>query len=141
VGAVLGEVASGFLVNGLGIRGSFIAGGILLLALTVPTTYLLFTMNPYAPWLALTLGVAFGLAAAPQTLYFTSLFPVEVRWTAISFGWNINASVGIVGSGLVMAMLQGSPSSPLLLTLSGSLAPLLGVLLLIMGALVGGRVR
>jgi len=140
VGSVLGTAAmSGFMANKLGIRRTLLINGTLLLITSVFTTYLLFTMDPNVRWLSVVGGLLFGSIAGLQPLYYVSLFPTEVRRTAISFGWNVSTSLGILGSGLTILLLQASPASPLLLTLYASVATSLGLLLVIVGSLVNPR--
>lgn len=135
IGAVIGELLSGLLVVKLGIRRSFIYPSILL-ALTAPlAVYLAFTINPGALYLSLITGILFGLAAAPQTMYFTSLFPVESRWSAVSLGWNINSIVGSFSSLALALLVEASRSSPLFY-LAGSSIMIIGSLLVLIGALI-----
>ncbi|GGP21181.1 MFS transporter [Thermocladium modestius] len=111
LGAVTGEVLSGFLLNKIGIRPLFIASAIALMVISPLGVNLSFSFNPLAPLISLIMGILFGLAAAPQTLYFTSLFPVEARWSGVSFGWNINAAIGPLSTLLVLLLMQGAPSA------------------------------
>ncbi|MFB6471133.1 MAG: MFS transporter [Vulcanisaeta sp. AZ3] len=136
IGAVVGELLSGFLVRSIGIRGSFIAPSTLMLVLSPLIVYLAFTLNPYSIYTSLLMGILFGLAAAPQTLYFTSIFPTEVRWSAVSFGWNINASIGPLTTAAVILILTTSPAIPEILSIYGSIFMILGALLVIIGALI-----
>jgi predicted MFS family arabinose efflux permease len=135
LGAVIGEVLSGLTVISLGIRRSFIYPSILL-ALTSPiAVYLAFTLSPSAIYASLITGILFGLAAAPQTIYFTSLFPVESRWSAVSLGWNINAAIGPFGSLALALLVKSTVASPNVL-IAGSLIMILGSLLVLTGALI-----
>lgn len=104
---------SGFLLNKIGIRPLFIASAIALMVISpLGGVNLSFSFNPLAPLISLIMGILFGLAAAPQTLYFTSLFPVEARWSGgVSFGWNINAAIGPLSTLLVLLLMQGAPPS------------------------------
>jgi len=132
---VIGEVLSGLTVISLGIRRSFIYPSILL-ALTSPiAVYLAFTLSPSAIYASLITGILFGLAAAPQTIYFTSLFPVESRWSAVSLGWNINAAIGPFGSLALALLVKSTVASPNVL-IAGSLIMILGSLLVLAGALI-----
>ena len=135
IGAVVGEVLSGLIVLKTGIRGSFLYPAILLALTAPPAVYLAFTLSPSAYYASLITGILFGLAAAPQTMYFTALFPVESRWSAVSLGWNINAAIGPFGS-LALALLVkatvGSPHS----YIAGSLIMMLGALLVVVGSLI-----
>ncbi|WP_243678135.1 hypothetical protein [Vulcanisaeta distributa] len=82
------------------------------------------------------MGILFGLAAAPQTLYFTSIFPTEIRWSAVAFGWNINASIGPLTTMAVILFLNSSPSNPMMLAIYGSVMMIVGALLVILGSLI-----
>ncbi|WP_243669945.1 hypothetical protein [Vulcanisaeta sp. JCM 16161] len=82
------------------------------------------------------MGILFGLAAAPQTLYFTSIFPTEVRWSAVAFGWNLNASIGPLSTMAVVLLLESSPSAPTTLAIYGSVMMIIGALLVILGSLI-----
>ncbi|MGC8606915.1 MAG: MFS transporter [Vulcanisaeta sp.] len=136
IGAVIGELLSGFLVRTLGIRGSFIAPSALLLVSSPFIAYLAFTLNPLSTYTSLLMGILFGLAAAPQTLYFTSIFPTEVRWSAVAFGWNLNASIGPLTTIAVILLLELSPSSPTALAIYGSIIMIAGALLVVLGSLI-----
>ncbi|WP_238375017.1 MFS transporter [Vulcanisaeta thermophila] len=139
IGAVIGEVLSGFLIRAVGIRYSFIIPASLLLILSPLIVYLAFTMNPLSIYASLIMGILFGLTAAPQTLYFTSIFPPEVRWTAVAFGWNLNAAIGPLSTLALIFLLESSPATPWPLALYGSVVMVMGALLVVLGALI--RVR
>ena len=136
IGAVVGELLSGFLIRALGLRRSFMAPSILLLVLSPFIVYLAFTLNPLSIYASLLMGILFGLAAAPQTLYFTSIFPTEVRWSAVAFGWNVNASIGPLTTILVILLLETAPSSPMMIAVYGSIVMIAGALLVILGSLI-----
>ncbi|ADN49491.1 MFS transporter [Vulcanisaeta distributa] len=139
IGAVIGELLSGFLIRALGIRRSFIAPSTLLLVLSPFIVYLAFTLNPLSIYASLLMGILFGLTAAPQTLYFTSIFPTEVRWSAVAFGWNLNASIGPLSTMAIVLLLETAPSSPMLLAIYGSVVMMIGALLVILGSLIRTR--
>ncbi len=139
-GAVIGELLSGFLIRALGLRRSFIVPSTLLLVLSPFIVYLAFTLNPLSTYASLLMGILFGLTAAPQTLYFTSIFPTEVRWSAVAFGWNLNASIGPLSTMAIVLLLETSPSSPMLLAIYGSVIMIVGgALLVILGSLIRTR--
>ncbi|WP_243666735.1 hypothetical protein [Vulcanisaeta sp. JCM 16159] len=123
----------------MGLKGSFIVPSTLLLVLSPFIVYLAFTLNPLSTYASLLMGILFGLAAAPQTLYFTSIFPTEVRWSAVAFGWNLNASIGPLSTAAVMLILDSSPSSPAMLAIYGSIVMITGALLVILGSLIRTR--
>ncbi|MCG2879969.1 MAG: MFS transporter [Vulcanisaeta sp.] len=139
IGAVIGELLSGFLVRLVGVRLSFIIPSALLLVLSPFIVYLAYTVNPLSIYTSLLMGILFGLAAAPQTLYFTSIFPTEVRWSAVAFGWNLNASIGPLTTAVLILALEYSPSTPFMIAVYGSSMMMLGAALVVLGALI--RVR
>ncbi len=139
IGAVIGEVLSGFLVRSVGMRGSFIIPSTFLLITSPFIVYLAFTLSPWSTYTSLLMGILFGLAAAPQTLYFTSIFPTEVRWSAVAFGWNLNASIGPLTTMAVILLLDLAPSSPTALAVYGSIIMITGALLVILGSLIRTR--
>jgi len=139
IGAVIGELLSGFLIRLVGIRSSFIIPSTLMLLLSPLIVYLAFTMNPLSIYTSLLMGILFGLTAAPQTLYFTSIFPTEIRWSAVAFGWNINASIGPLTTAALLFALEYSPSSPFMIAIYGSVIMVMGALLVALGSLI--RVR
>ncbi|PLC67460.1 MFS transporter [Vulcanisaeta sp. EB80] len=139
IGAVIGELLSGFLIRLVGIRSSFIIPSTLMLLLSPLIVYLAFTMNPLSIYTSLLMGILFGLTAAPQTLYFTSIFPTEIRWSAVAFGWNINASIGPLTTAALLFALEYSPSSPFTIAIYGSVIMVMGALLVALGSLI--RVR
>jgi len=139
IGAVIGELLSGFLIRLVGIRSSFIIPSTLMLLLSPLIVYLAFTMNPLSIYTSLLMGILFGLTAAPQTLYFTSIFPTEIRWSAVAFGWNINASIGPLTTAALLFTLEYSPSSPFTIAIYGSVIMVIGALLVVLGSLI--RVR
>ncbi|WP_052883104.1 MFS transporter [Thermoproteus tenax] len=134
IGAVVGELLSGASVGLFGLRRSFVLPSAGLLIIAPIATYYAFAQSPAAAPLSFTMGLLFGLAAAPQTLYFAELFPVEVRWTAVSLGWNINAVVGPLGALATLFLVSVSPQSLFSLTLSGSLVGIISALAVIAGA-------
>ena len=138
LGAVVGEVLSGLLVNAVGIRRSFIYPSAALLATSIPLASYALAFNPYSPYLSFISGILFGLAAAPQTMYFTSLFPVESRWSAVSLGWNINSVVGSFAALLSVILIEEGLATGQL-ALYGSLLMVLGSLLVIVGAAIKPR--
>ena len=138
LGAVVGEVLSGLLVNAVGIRRSFIYPSVALLATSIPLASYALAFNPYSPYLSFISGILFGLAAAPQTMYFTSLFPVESRWSAVSLGWNINSVVGSFAALLSVILIEEGLATGQL-ALYGSLLMVLGSLLVIVGAAIKPR--
>ncbi|MGC8570883.1 MAG: MFS transporter [Caldivirga sp.] len=135
IGAVIGEVLSGLVVLKTGVRGSFLYPAILLALTAPPAVYLAFKLSPSAYYASLITGVLFGLAAAPQTMYFTSLFPVESRWSAVSLGWNINAAVGPFGSLALALLVKATVGSPFSY-MTGSLIMMIGAVLVIAGSLI-----
>ncbi|WP_243679720.1 hypothetical protein [Vulcanisaeta souniana] len=139
IGAVIGEVLSGFLVRSVGIRGSFIVPSMLLLVTSPFIVYLAFTLNPLSKYTSLLMGILFGLTAAPQTLYFASIFPTEVRWSAVAFGWNLNASIGPLTTMAVILLLELAPSNPMVLAIYGSVIMIIGALLVVLGSLIRTR--
>lgn len=134
LGAVVGELISGFLVSALGYRLAFILPSAALAALSPLATATAFSLSPSATAFSFLMGVFFGLAAAPQTLYFTTLFPAEVRWTTVSFGWNINAAIAPLGSLASLLLVQGA--EPPRLVSAGSTVMIASALLVIAGALI-----
>ncbi|MEZ0248345.1 MAG: MFS transporter [Thermoproteus sp.] len=134
IGAVLGEVLSGFTAARLGVRHAFIPPALGLLVIAPIATYLAYTLNGLATSASFLMGLFFGLAAAPQTLYFAELFPPEVRWTAVSLGWNINAVVGPLGSLAAMLLVMGAPNHAVALALYGSSIALASAVLVVLGA-------
>ena len=138
LGAVVGEVLSGLLVNAVGIRRAFIYPSVALLATSIPLASYALAFNPYSPYLSFISGILFGLAAAPQTMYFTSLFPVESRWSAVSLGWNINSVVGSFAALLSVILIEEGLATGQL-ALYGSLLMVLGSLLVIVGAAIKPR--
>ncbi|MBP1449603.1 MAG: MFS transporter [Thermoproteus sp.] len=139
LGAVVGELLSGLLVDAVGLRRAFVLPSIGLAAIAPAAAYLAFSMSPYAVHASFIMGLFFGLAAAPQTLYFTELFPVEVRWTAVSLGWNINASIGPLGSLVATLLALWAPPSIGALALAGSVVMLAGAVLTAAGASIRPR--
>ena len=139
LGAVVGELLSGFLVSALGVRRAFLPPSVGLLVMAPVATYLAFALNNAAIYASFLMGVFFGLAAAPQTLYFVELFPTEVRWTAVSLGWNINALIGPLGSLAALLAAMAAPGSIAALALYGSLVALASSLLTIAGSLIKPR--
>lgn len=139
LGAVLGELLSGFLVSTLGVRRAFLPPSIGLLVVAPAATYLAFTMNNAAVYASFIMGALFGLAAAPQTLYFTELFPPEVRWTAVSLGWNINALIGPLGSLAALLATAAAPGNAAMLAIYGSSVALASALLTAIGSLIRPR--
>ncbi len=139
VGAVIGELLSGFLIKALGLRRSFIVPSTLLLVLSPLIVYMAFTLNPLSTYTSLLMGILFGLTAAPQTLYFTSIFPTEVRWSAVAFGWNLNASIGPLTTILLILLLESAPSDPIMIAVYGSVIMIIGAVLVILGALIRTR--
>lgn len=139
LGAVAGEILSGFLVSVLGVRRAFLPPSIGLLVAAPTTTYLAFTLNGAALYASFVMGLLFGLAAAPQTLYFVELFPPEVRWTAVSLGWNINALIGPLGSLAALLAVAAAPNDAAALALYGSLIASASALLTAIGSLIRPR--
>ncbi len=139
LGAVVGELLSGFLVSALGVRRAFLPPSVGLLVMAPVATYFAFALNNAAIYASFLMGVFFGLAAAPQTLYFVELFPTEVRWTAVSLGWNINALIGPLGSLAALLAAMAAPGSIAALALYGSLVALASSLLTIAGSLIKPR--
>lgn len=139
LGAVVGELLSGFVVSLLGVRRAFLPPSLGLLVAAPVATYLAFTLNGYAAYASFAMGLLFGLAAAPQTLYFAELFPPEVRWTAVSLGWNINASIGPLGSLAALLILTGAPGNAVLMAVYGSLIPAISAVLTAIGSLLRPR--
>ncbi|MGC9153052.1 MAG: MFS transporter [Vulcanisaeta sp.] len=136
IGAVIGELLSGFLVTLMGARRSFIPPSTLMLILSPLIVYYAFTLNPISTYTSLLMGILFGLTAAPQTLYFTSIFPTEVRWSAVAFGWNINASIGPLTTMALILILGSAPSTPMTIAVYGSIIMVIGALLVILGSLI-----
>ncbi|MEL9991731.1 MAG: MFS transporter [Thermoproteus sp.] len=134
IGAVLGEVLSGFTAARLGVRRAFIPPALGLLAVAPVATYFAFTLSGSATATSFVMGLLFGLAAAPQTLYFAELFPPEVRWTAVSLGWNINAVVGPLGSLAAMFLVMNAPNDATALALYGSSIAVVSAVLVALGA-------
>jgi len=139
LGAVVGELLSGFVVSLLGVRRAFLPPSLGLLVAAPVATYLAFTLNGYAAYASFAMGLLFGLAAAPQTLYFAELFPPEVRWTAVSLGWNINASIGPLGSLAALLILTGAPGNAVLMAVYGSLVSAISAVLTAIGSLLRPR--
>ncbi|MGC9169188.1 MAG: MFS transporter [Thermoproteus sp.] len=139
LGAVVGELLSGFLISAVGVRRAFIPPSLGLLVVAPLAAYLAFSLNSYAVYASFAMGLFFGLAAAPQTLYFVELFPTEVRWTAVSLGWNINALLGPLGSLAALLLIMEAPASVVSIAIYGSLVALASALLTIAGALIRPR--
>ncbi len=132
IGAVMGEVLSGFILNKITPRLLFILSAIALMIISPLGVNLSFSFNPLAPFITLVMGVLFGLAAAPQTLYFTSLFPVEARWSGVSFGWNVNAAIGPLSTLLVLMLMRGSISAA---AFASSVVMIISSVLVVVGAI------
>lgn len=138
LGAVIGELLSGPLIYSVGIRRSFIYASIPLALLSIPNVYLAFTFSRYAAYITFISGILFGLAAAPQTIYFTSLFPTESRWSAVSVGWNINSVIGAFGSLASTEIILWTMSmfGTFTFYIAGSLIMVIGSLLVVAGSLI-----
>jgi len=132
LGAVVGEVLSGFILNKISPRSLFILSSIALMAISPLGVNLSFSFNSMAPFMTLIIGILFGLAAAPQTLYFTSLFPVEARWSGVSFGWNINAAIGPLSTLMVLMLMRGSISAA---AFASSTVMIISAALVVIGAI------
>ncbi|WP_054842635.1 hypothetical protein [Vulcanisaeta distributa] len=82
----------------------------------------------------------FTLSATVQTAYFSEIFPTEVRWSGIGFGWNLNAAIGSLAPTfalLLYANLKGGMNPITAAALAPSIVVMIGAAMTIIGASIG----
>nr|WP_054849934.1 hypothetical protein [Vulcanisaeta sp. JCM 14467] len=82
----------------------------------------------------------FTLSATVQTAYFSEIFPTEVRWSGIGFGWNLNAAIGSLAPTFALLLYTNlkSAMNPIsAAALAPSIVVMIGAAMTIIGASIG----
>ena len=86
----------GALSDRIGRRPVYLGGAIFLAAMIFPYFYMLNMKTTSVLWFALVIGYAFGstLMLSVQSVYFTELFGVRVRYSALSIVYQVSSILG-----------------------------------------------
>jgi MHS family shikimate/dehydroshikimate transporter-like MFS transporter len=107
----------GYLGDKFGRRRIFILGLALIGIFTVPHFALLSTKVPVVMWVAILIaGICNRTQFAVQSTYFADVFPVEIRYTAISLVYQLSAIVGGLTPPAAFALLIAAHGKPWPLT-------------------------
>jgi len=141
LGGVIGNTLGGYLTDIFGRRKMLIIPTAILLVLIYPLYLSLTTL--YIPIMALSLALMyfiFTLSATVQTAYFSEIFPTEVRWSGIGFGWNLNAAIGSLAPTFALLLytnLRGTTNPIIAAALAPSIVVIIGAAMTIIGASIG----
>ncbi len=141
IGGIIGNTFGGYLTDIFGRRRMLIIPTAILLISIYPLYLALTTLS--IPIMALSLALMyfiFTLSATVQTAYFSEIFPTEVRWSGIGFGWNVNAAIGSLAPTFALILyenLRGSMSPVTAAALAPSIVVMVGAAMTIIGASIG----
>ncbi|BDR93421.1 MFS transporter [Vulcanisaeta souniana] len=141
IGGIIGNTFGGYLTDLFGRRRMLIIPTAILLVTIYPLYLALTTLS--IPIMATSLALMyfiFTLSATVQTAYFSEIFPTEVRWSGIGFGWNLNAAIGSLAPTFALilyANLKGSMSPITAAALAPSIVVMIGAAMTIIGASIG----
>ncbi len=141
IGGIVGNTLGGYLTDLFGRRKMLMVPTAVLLVLIYPLYLALTTLS--IPIMALSLALMyfiFTLSATVQTAYFSEIFPTEVRWSGIGFGWNLNAAIGSLAPTFALLLYTNLRSSLNPITaaaLAPSIVVMVGAAMTIIGAAIG----
>ena len=141
IGGIVGNTLGGYLTDLFGRRKMLMVPTAVLLVLIYPLYLALTTLS--IPIMALSLALMyfiFTLSATVQTAYFSEIFPTEVRWSGIGFGWNLNAAIGSLAPTFALLLYTNLRSSLDPITaaaLAPSIVVMVGAAMTIIGAAIG----
>ncbi|MFB6469775.1 MAG: MFS transporter [Vulcanisaeta sp. AZ3] len=142
LGGIIGNTFGGYLTDIFGRKKMLIIPTAVLLVLIYPLYLSLTTLS--IPIMATSLALIyfiFTLSATVQTAYFSEIFPTEVRWSGIGFGWNLNAAIGSLSPTfalLIYGYLMGIHTNPVVsAALAPSIVVMIGAAMTILGASLG----
>ncbi|ADN49808.1 MFS transporter [Vulcanisaeta distributa] len=141
IGGIIGNTFGGYLTDLFGRRRMLIIPTAILLITIYPLYLALTTLS--IPIMALSLALMyfiFTLSATVQTAYFSEIFPTEVRWSGIGFGWNLNAAIGSLAPTFALLLytsLKGGMNPITAAALAPSIVVMIGAAMTIIGASIG----
>ncbi len=141
IGGIIGNTFGGYLTDLFGRRRMLIIPTAILLITIYPLYLALTTLS--IPIMTLSLALMyfiFTLSATVQTAYFSEIFPTEVRWSGIGFGWNLNAAIGSLAPTFALLLytnLKGGMNPITAAALAPSIVVMIGAAMTIIGASIG----